>query len=451
MTIQATYAIANLTALTALTSPERVDGYSRLVKSDAEGNQNWFTFIAGSSAVANSDTILIPNDNPTTGRWFKHTGVLPVLVAGTVTTLSAGSAATASVSAVPEQPNTYQINLGIPQGAAGSSGGWIYKNADYTAVAGDRIIADTTTPWSLTLPPSPTVEQEIEIVKSQSGTLTIVPQSANINSKSPQAYSFAYTNTQELLHLIFIDTNIGWLSAPNAIISTVVGSDPSVIFGNSLIAWYRADTVTADSNNNVNQWTDKSGRGNHAAQSNSGLQPLLNSTGFNGKSVLQMQGSKWLSMPNCLSASWGSASLFVLYNLSDRTNQTTVMFTGADNNGEYWSSNSQFNYVSYFGEFRNNRLNAQPTDLGDLGQKLVTIVSDGPNNLYSIYKNGNSSYSTTPDFGVTSTPYIGRDHNNSQFLAGDIAEIILVNRAATDSERSQVRAYLKAFWNLTIY
>ncbi|MBD2437372.1 hypothetical protein [Nostoc sp. FACHB-110] len=62
------YAIADIDALKALTSSQRTDGYARLVKS----NPAWYVFIAASTAVADDDLVLEPDDG--IGRWLKASG-----------------------------------------------------------------------------------------------------------------------------------------------------------------------------------------------------------------------------------------------------------------------------------------------------------------------------------------------------------------------------------------
>lgn len=60
-------------------------------------------------------------------------GLPPALQIGTVSTLSAGSSATATLIELspggPGAASTYQLNLGIPAGAAGSTGSFLIQNA----------------------------------------------------------------------------------------------------------------------------------------------------------------------------------------------------------------------------------------------------------------------------------------------------------------------------------
>jgi hypothetical protein len=63
----ATYSIADKTAIKALTADNRSDGYSRLCRA----NSTWYIFRSASTTTADDDNVLLPNDNPSTGRWHK--------------------------------------------------------------------------------------------------------------------------------------------------------------------------------------------------------------------------------------------------------------------------------------------------------------------------------------------------------------------------------------------
>jgi hypothetical protein len=63
--------------------------------------------------------------------------------------------------------------------------------------------------------------------------------------------------------------------------------------GSDLLLWLDADdnTTITHSSNAVSQWNDKSGNGNHATQSTASRQPTYNSSGTNGKSVIDFDGT----------------------------------------------------------------------------------------------------------------------------------------------------------------
>ena len=219
------------------------------------------------------------------------------------------------------------------------------------------------------------------------------------------------------------------------------------IFGTDLVAWYRADTLVATAGK-ISEWTDKSGNNNHAVQAVAANQPTLDASGFNGKPVVKFNNlDVWFSMPNCLSATWGQASLFIVYSIKDLTQHWDAMRTGFSNDS-YWGTNSVFNYVGYFGEFRNSRIDGQPPNMTVVGNHFLEAVSGMGTNSYKVFRNGSNILTTNPDWGVTTTPTIGKGPDNKR-MNGDIAEIFVIKKAATDAQRQSCQDYVKAFWNLT--
>ncbi|MEH2456965.1 hypothetical protein [Nostoc sp.] len=64
------YLIDSKTLIKALTPEQRTNGYSRATTIGT--NAEWYMFISSSTSAADDDLVLIPNDNPTTGRWHKY-------------------------------------------------------------------------------------------------------------------------------------------------------------------------------------------------------------------------------------------------------------------------------------------------------------------------------------------------------------------------------------------
>jgi hypothetical protein len=94
----------------------------------------------------------------------------------------------------------------------GSGKRWTAKTANYTAVAGDRILADTSGgAWTLTLPASPAVGDEIHILDStasfDANNLTVARNSLKI-----QALTADLTLTTEStgIGLVYMSSTYGW-------------------------------------------------------------------------------------------------------------------------------------------------------------------------------------------------------------------------------------------------
>lgn len=61
------YAIPTITALKTIAPTDRTNGYTRLVLS----SNAWYTFNSASTAAGDDLDVVVPADNPTSGRWLK--------------------------------------------------------------------------------------------------------------------------------------------------------------------------------------------------------------------------------------------------------------------------------------------------------------------------------------------------------------------------------------------
>ena len=74
MTIKVGYSIPDISSLRAISASEWINGYARLVLSDASEETAWFTFLSASTATPDNKTAITPDDNPAAGRWIKTSG-----------------------------------------------------------------------------------------------------------------------------------------------------------------------------------------------------------------------------------------------------------------------------------------------------------------------------------------------------------------------------------------
>ncbi|WP_414755542.1 hypothetical protein [Anabaena sp. CCY 9910] len=126
MTISTTYTITSINSLKALTPSQRTEGYARLVKAVPA----WYIFDSNADTAADNNQILMPDDNPATGRW---------------------------------------IRIG---GTGGGTSPLQVITSNYTASNGDRLLINSTATDSenfsdaptITLPASPDIGSEIEII-----------------------------------------------------------------------------------------------------------------------------------------------------------------------------------------------------------------------------------------------------------------------------------------------
>ena len=81
------------------------------------------------------------------------------------------------------------------------------KTTNYTAVAKDQIICNhASTPFTITLPSSPTAMDTVVICNAGAATVTVARNSSNINSLAQDATLVQNTSAQ----LVYVDSTIGW-------------------------------------------------------------------------------------------------------------------------------------------------------------------------------------------------------------------------------------------------
>ena len=84
---------------------------------------------------------------------------------------------------------------------------WTVKTTTYTAVNGDQIIANhASTPFTVTLPASPSVGDSVTLKNVGAALLTVGRNSQNINS----AAADATMPTGNAAQLVYVDVTIGW-------------------------------------------------------------------------------------------------------------------------------------------------------------------------------------------------------------------------------------------------
>ncbi|HEY4301165.1 MAG TPA: LamG-like jellyroll fold domain-containing protein, partial [Candidatus Didemnitutus sp.] len=227
---------------------------------------------------------------------------------------------------------------------------------------------------------------------------------------------------------------------------------PAPIIPNGLRAWYRADVgVVADTDNRVVGWPDLSGSGFHVVSSgDSSRDPEWESTGFNGHPTVSFNGSMALVTADTEDLANGAQDVTVIAVVKPAATQgwaATIYYWGTDGNLSHGFTSegtpNQFELHwddANYGEQKSPRLNVTA------GQ--VQVLSAEKNGASaSVYMNGtlegmqSETGTMAPSIsalalGNAAAPYYG--------FNGDIAEILVYNRALSDSERQQIEQALEA-------
>jgi hypothetical protein len=220
---------------------------------------------------------------------------------------------------------------------------------------------------------------------------------------------------------------------------------------NGLSFWLAADdagTITTNSSGNVTRWNDKSS-GGHNVTASAGKEPGYVSNQVNGKPAVRFNNGP------SLGATWSITGDQTFFVIAKATEYQSML---------RWQNNGGSAYVVYdwgANHWLINYANGGSTTGIDAGLgvnntwKVCSVLMDiGTVNGTVTYTNGVAVSTTTWNNGYTSdsTFCIGSYNNSSEYMNGDIAEVLVYGRALDADERGQVGGYLANKYGLaTMY
>lgn len=222
--------------------------------------------------------------------------------------------------------------------------------------------------------------------------------------------------------------------------------EPNQLSGLQL--WLKADAGIVG-NPSVTQWQDQSGNGNHAGL---GVSPTYTTNVINGKPALYFNGSTNY-LTGIAPGFTGNPSLtvFAVWQQANITVTMNVFLTGTNttNLGIGIGANNNNNVFFQWGAVSDCRYGPNNTNwVIESGVKGIN-----PNNLH-LYINGSQKsqtiVTTTATIGVTNY-YVGcAGAGLSNYVNGNVAELVLYNRVLSDTERYGVELYLSNKYGISI-
>lgn len=212
-----------------------------------------------------------------------------------------------------------------------------------------------------------------------------------------------------------------------------------------------ASTIT-ESGGVVSQWNDKSGNGNHVAQSTSTLRPVVASSVLNSKPVIRFDGT---DDRLATAAALFTTPIFGVYAVTANRNPSGESSWA----GQYLAGDSGRTLIYQNGV--NTRLAAIFDGFGSIGHNGT---ADSSFHLFGYEKNltnGNLYYeavnvgtSSSMSTTISNTTWkIGEPAGGSGGLffpaALDAAEIVILSAPASTSDRQKIEGYLAHKWGIT--
>ena len=213
-----------------------------------------------------------------------------------------------------------------------------------------------------------------------------------------------------------------------------------------LVLWLDAaddTTFSYSSGTVVSQWRDKSGLNNHTSQATVLNQPSR-STAQNSRKIVTFDGTN-----DSLSTS-NSLDLSVTHTIFAIASQTTgtedaglVSINNSLNNGLTLHNGST--YYGYYGDGSKYATSAITTSTSYIFTKVFKGTSS---TTRQVYLNGTSA-TTTGVIANSDASGVIRLGQQSTYLNGTIAEVIIFNRELTATELKQVHTYLGQKWGIS--
>lgn len=215
-----------------------------------------------------------------------------------------------------------------------------------------------------------------------------------------------------------------------------------------LITWLMANEGITLASGNVSIWNDRSGQNNHATQSNSSNRPGYSSSAINDLPAVTFNGSsQFLALPSGYSTFTSGASIFVVLRPNSVSAGARVIDLGngatSDNvNIQEPTSTGASMYV-FNGSTPSSVTASSAITLGKF--QLLEAIHNGSTTA-TILTNALQGAQSTSMNSITNTPrssnFLGQGSAGGNYFNGDIAEVLVYNRAVTTLERSTIEAAL---------
>lgn len=216
------------------------------------------------------------------------------------------------------------------------------------------------------------------------------------------------------------------------------------------ILWLRADTVFMDIDSTVYEWRDLSSNNTSVFQSDDLNQPIFLDSILNNKPIVRFSGNHWLDGGDICDVSSEGQSVFIVA----KSMNSTGTFVAKSLYGAQ-SKRVACSYVSgdYMFLYQDNSLRniATPSPLDSF--RIFTNISNHTalkNKLWLDATIVDSVDIASYDMNSTYDFVVGAYNNSTGgvpptawFLDGDIAEIIVYNRALEETERLTIEHYLR--------
>lgn len=292
---------------------------------------------------------------------------------------------------------------------------------------------------------------------TQSVTLTAEPGATiyyTTDGSTPTTGSNVYSipipvSTSAILKAIAVQTT--WSPALTSIVSTSyiqVDATTSFVNRSGMNLWLKADMGVSTSGSSVTEWLDMSNNNNSASQATPANRPTLVANAINGKPAIDFNSANSQFMqfgPGFANYTAGAGIFMVLKPTTLVNNKAPFDFGNGSTNANFkfeWNSTGSAIFDVVNAGLEQSIAAAGALTAGTY--KTVGIVHSGAGTA-SLYINGTLATGPASIYNITnvlrSSNMLGKPIGGSNHINGQIAEMIMYNRAPTSFERQSIDAY----------
>lgn len=236
--------------------------------------------------------------------------------------------------------------------------------------------------------------------------------------------------------------------------------DPASITG--LVRHYKADDITGNDNDPIAAWPDSSGNGVDATQATGTNQPVLKTDILNGHAVVRFSGSQFMEF--ALQSGVSASYTYVI--IANPTSLAGGPQTLIGSSGD-WPQGISF-YIGAYGDA--GKLIMGRASVDDFAKSSNTTTAgsfhvyagalnatnNDVNDVWNLWHDGASfgfGAAGVAGGSTASTSYIGAYYKSgsaNNLFTGDIAEILVYDRALSDSSLAVINSYAQDVYGITV-
>lgn len=258
--------------------------------------------------------------------------------------------------------------------------------------------------------------------------------------------------------------NYGHPTTSAPVVVNITGTVPTSPVATGLKMWLKADAgITTNDSGGVTTWSDQSGNGNDAIQTTDSYAPQFVTNAVNGNPVLRFNGVapsiQYLEVSDAGTAfltndftTFALARFAGSYPALRQNIWSKASFDGFAGPIDWWFNTTTGVPFCYRGDGTTNYASFGGTTGPTLGLYTVlglevTGATGAVTHYLGLATNGSGTALTnTADAG--NPLRIGRRYDNNTQINGDISEILIYDRPLSDTDRTNVTAYLASKYNL---